>query len=513
MRQSGLILHPTSLPGSGGIGALGQAAQNFVDFLASAKQQLWQILPLGPTDFGNSPYMTISAFAGNPLLIDLEALRDQGWLPADELVDIPPAGPRVDFEAVIPFKARCLAKAFLGFQEKATAAERAEVQSFRQAQGHWLEDFALFVALRETREEKSWNQWPMPLRMREAAALAEAKAALRDTIDRVVFEQFVFAQQWQALRRYANDKGVKIIGDVPIFVAYNSVDVWANREIFRLDAEGHPTHVAGVPPDYFSPTGQLWGNPLYRWDVLAQRGYDWWVQRFATTFAQVDMVRIDHFRGFEAFWEVAADAPNAIKGRWVKGPGMALFDTLRQELGALPVIAEDLGVITPEVEALRDATGFPGMKVLHFAFGGDPNDVHLPHRHTHNTVVYPGTHDNDTTQGWYTKLDSKTADRVRLYFNIDGHDIGWQMLTAAWASVADRALAPVQDLLSLGSEARMNTPGEAKGNWGWRLLYWQLNPEMALRLRRITERYGRALPEEAEAKKSDANDAAVSPLD
>ncbi|MDX9722336.1 MAG: 4-alpha-glucanotransferase [Myxococcota bacterium] len=492
MRQSGIILHPTSLPSSGGIGTLGDAAYAFVDFLAEAQQQLWQVLPLGPTDEGHSPYMCTSAFAGNPLLIDLDRLRNDGWLAAEEIYDRPPSGPKVDFPAVLTFKTRCFAAAHRGFRDNASAHHRGEFEAFCREEADWLDDFSLFTALREAHQGAPWWTWELSLRRREADALQQARSEHAELIDRICFEQWVFFRQWHALHRYANTRGISIIGDMPIFVASNSADVWANQPIFQLDENGHRTVVAGVPPDYFSPTGQLWGNPLYRWDVLAERNYDWWVNRFRALLRMVDKCRIDHFRGFESFWEVPSDSPTAMTGRWVPGPGRALFDAVREQLGELPLIAEDLGIITEAVEQLRVALGLPGMKVLQFAFDGDPTNLHLPHNHHANAVVYPGTHDNNTIVGWYQELGAEAGDQLRLYFAIDGRDIAWQMLTAAWSSVADTAIASMQDLLSLGGEARMNTPGLSQGNWAWRLLYWQVNSTLALRLRELTRRFARA---------------------
>ncbi len=491
-RQSGLILHPTCLPGPGGIGTLGSHARAFIDFLAESEQQVWQILPLGPTGLGNSPYMATSAFAGNPLLIDLQELVDEGWLEAQCADEAPPTSVRVDFGAVIVHKERCLTAAWDAYQRRATDRQRADHDAFVAEHAEWLEDFALFTALGRATHHAPWSEWPRALRVREPAALEAARVQHANAMARIRFEQFVFERQWNALHDYARAKQVSIVGDVPIFVAGNSADVWANPELFVLDDEGLPTVVAGVPPDYFAEKGQLWGNPLYRWDVLAERDYAWWVARFRRVLGQVDTVRIDHFRGFAAYWEVKADREDAMEGRWVPGPGRALFDRVREELGDIPVIAEDLGIITPEVEALRDALGLPGMKVLHFGFGGDSLNPHLPHNHVPRCVVYPGTHDNDTTLGWYQQLDQQAADHVRIYLHIDGRDIAWQLLVPAWASVAELAVANTQDILGLGSEHRMNTPGVADGNWEWRLTEGQLSVALALRLRSMTRRYGRS---------------------
>ncbi|HLZ70123.1 MAG TPA: 4-alpha-glucanotransferase [Dehalococcoidia bacterium] len=496
-RAAGILLHPTSLPGPHGCGDLGDAAYGFVDWLARARQRLWQILPLGPTGFGNSPYATRSAFAGNWLLISLERLRDAGLLENADLDGAPAAqADRADFAAVLPWKQERLRRAFAHFEAGAGAEQRERLQSFAAAQAHWLDDFALFMALRSAHQDQPWSAWPSALRSRDAAALADAERSLASEVAFQRFVQWQFTERWGALKAYANQRGVRVLGDLPIFVALDSADVWAHPELFQLDAAGRPLAVAGVPPDYFSATGQRWGNPLYRWDVLAQTGYAWWIERFRHALTQADLVRIDHFRGFEAYWEVPADEATAVNGRWQPGPGIALFDAVRAALGTTPFVAEDLGVITPEVEALRRAVGAPGMKVLQFAFGDDATNPYLPHNYTANAVVYTGTHDNDTSAGWWAALGEVERDRVRRYLARDGSDLAHDLIRLAYSSVAEMAIAPAQDVLGLGSEARMNLPGRAQDNWAWRLLPGALRDDHAAWLAELADTYGRA-PREA----------------
>ncbi len=490
-RASGILLHPTSLPGPHGIGDVGQTARRWVDFLAAARQRFWQVLPLGPTGFGDSPYQCFSAFAGNPLLIDLDDLVKRGWLLEDDArppTSFPEA--RVDYGAVIPFKRRALHLAFQGFQARAGQEDRSAFAAFCAQEAHWLDDFALFMALKD-RFQAAWNEWPDEVRLRHPSAIDRYRRELAPAVDEHRFIQWTFFRQWEALKGYAHRRGIQIIGDIPIFVAYDSADVWAHPEIFYLDEEGRPTVVAGVPPDYFSPTGQLWGNPLYRWDVMAEYGYRWWIDRFRAVLRMVDWVRLDHFRGFEAYWEVPAGMPTAEVGRWVKGPGDDFFRALKQELGHIPIIAEDLGFITPEVKALRERWGFPGMKVLQFAFSG-PDNEYLPHNYTSpNWVVYTGTHDNDTTVGWFQSLDEDTRRFVLTYLARDGADIAWDLMRLAWQSVAVLAIAPMQDVLRLGTEARMNLPGRPWGNWQWRMKGNALSDELAQALAEMTYTYGR----------------------
>ncbi len=495
-RAGGVLVHPTSFPGPYGIGDLGQGAYDFIDFLVRSRQSIWQILPLGPTGYGDSPYQSFSAFAGNPLLISPALLQQDGYLPDPLAVETPdfPAD-RVDFGWVIDWKNELLAQAHRRFQSDPPEGKQETFDYFCQAQSPWLDDFALFMALKARHQAHQggvWNTWPADIAGREPEAMARWSKKLAAKIALEKFKQFLFFEQWLALKQYANERAIRIVGDVPIFVAYDSADVWANPEIFYLDDDGGPTVVAGVPPDYFSATGQRWGNPLYRWDRLARSDYAWWADRLRMVFTQVDVVRIDHFRGFDAYWEIPADEPTAVVGRWVKGPGADFFKAMREALGDLPIIAEDLGVITPAVEALRDQFAFPGMKILQFAFGGERNSNFLPHNFTRNCVVYTGTHDNETTLGWYRNTTADEKDHVRRYVARDGSDIAWDMVRLAYASVADTAVAPLQDLMALGNEARMNFPGKTGGWWTWRYTAEMLTDEIGQRLLELTELFGRA---------------------
>lgn len=504
-RASGILLHPTSLPGRFGIGDLGLEAYRFADFLYAAKQRVWQVLPLGPTGYGDSPYQVFSAFAGNPLLISLESLAEQGLLSPQDWSDVPPFSPaKVDYGAVIQFKLPLLRKAFGRFQCNAGSTTQGAFQQFCQRQAAWLDDYALFMAIKEAHGGSAWNQWDSAITLRRPEALRHWEAELSEEIQCRKFWQFLFFSQWMALKQYCHERRIQIMGDIPIFVALDSADVWSNPQLFHLDEQGNPTVVAGVPPDYFSATGQLWGNPLYRWDVMAASGYDWWVQRFRAAFEVVDMVRIDHFRGFESYWEVPAQETTAIHGRWVSGPGAELFDAARQALGELPIVAENLGLITPEVEALRKQLGFPGMAVLQFAFGsGTPDSEFLPHNYCRNLLVYTGTHDNDTTVGWWNSTGE--ADSTRLpeevqrerefvckYLGVDGSDIHWDFIRAVLASVAKLAMVPLQDVLGLESYARMNLPARPDGNWQWRFVSGMLTESIQERLKELTMLYGRA---------------------
>lgn len=490
-RYSGVLAHPTSLVGRHGIGDLGAGAFAFVDWLARAKQQIWQILPLGPTGFGDSPYASYSAFAGNPLMIALDGLVTEGLLDERELEADGLQGERVDFDAVTSFKVPLLQRAAERFQAGQGAGLRDDYSRFRAAQAGWLDDYALFRALKEEQSGALWSEWPGPLALRDDAALAEARARLADDIDTQCFMQFIFFRQWDAVKRYANERGVQVLGDIPIFVALDSADVWANSAQFQLDEQARPTAVAGVPPDYFSATGQLWGNPLYDWDAMQADGFRWWVERFRAVYSLVDIARIDHFRGFEDYWSVPAGEETAINGNWQPGPGRALFDTVRESLGDLPVVAEDLGMITKDVDLLRESLGYPGMSVLQFAFGSGSDNLYLPHNLVRNTVVYTGTHDNDTTLGWFTNTDEHTRDHVRRYLHTDAGDIAWELIAVALASVAQTAIVPLQDVLGLGAEARMNLPGQGTGNWDWRMQPGALTDEMAERLAGLVVLYGR----------------------
>jgi 4-alpha-glucanotransferase len=495
-RASGILLHPTSLPGPG-TGDLGEQAFRFVDWLAAAGQSLWQTLPLVAVNEGGSPYNALSAFAGNPLLISPAELHLHGLLSEEAAAAPDLDDDALDFPAALRWKDDVVRAAYALLADDEEL--RADFRAYRQEEAAWLDDYALFRALREAHEGRSWDDWPAPLRERHPNALEEARHQLFDEIDRHAYGQYLFDVQWSAVRRYAHSHGIRIVGDVPIFVAYDSADVWAHPELFELDEELRPTVVSGVPPDYFSATGQRWGNPLYRWDVLEKTGYRWWIDRFRRTLEMVDVVRVDHFRGFESYWEVPADEDTAMRGRWMPGPGRRLFDAVRQELGGLPLVAEDLGIITTEVEALRDDLDLPGMRVLQFAFGGDdPGNPHLPRNYVHNAVAYTGTHDNDTVLGWYADADRDAKSAVDESVGT-GSEMHWRMMEAVLRSDAGWAIVPLQDVLGLGGQARMNTPGVAEGNWGWRLRAGALTPELAARLAELVRRTGRAPREEDRA--------------
>ncbi len=499
-RFAGIILHPTSLPGRFGIGALGEEATRFIDFLEAAGQTIWQVMPLGPTGYGNSPYAVRSSFAGNHLLISQKMLAEEELVTRHELAQVPPfPADRVDFEPVIAWKENLLLHAYQRFRDQ---GRLKELDSFIEKRSSWLPDYALYMAIRH-RDSRAWHEWPAPLARREPRALAEARSELTDLISFHVFLQARFADQWQKIKARAHQAGIRILGDIPIFPAHDSADVWANQRIFKLDASGRPLVVAGVPPDYFSETGQLWGNPVYRWDVLKAEGYRWWVERFRRTLELVDIVRLDHFRGFEASWQVAAGEKTAIKGKWVRGPGLDLFRKIEAELGRLPIIAEDLGVITARVRKLRDDAGFPGMMVLQFAFGGNARHPFLPHNYAPRCVVYTGTHDNDTTVGWFASLNPDERGRVRRYLATDASDIAGDLIRLAYQSVAETALVPMQDVLRLGSEARMNLPGRGEGNWSWRFRWDQLDEGRVSGLRELAATYGR-LPQAESAAESGA---------
>ena len=491
-RASGVLLHPTSLPGPHGSGDFGANAYHFVDWLVAAGQKLWQILPLGGIGPGNSPYMSTSAFAGNVLLIDLAELQRRGWLTAEEIT--PPAGlaeQRLNFASVVPFRMDRLARAAQRFAAQASAEERADLQAFCERHADWLPEHVLFMTLAEQHNWRDWSSWDAPLAARNPVALAAARQIHAERIAFWTFCQWCFFRQWLALKAYANGKGIAVIGDAPIFIAYQSAEVWARPELFQLDAKGRPSVVAGVPPDVFSETGQRWGNPLYRWEAHARDGYAWWVQRIRRIFELVDIVRIDHFRGFAGYWEIPASEATAVKGRWLPGPGEALFEAIARELGPLPIIAEDLGVITPDVVALRRKFAFPGMRILQFAFEGGSGNAYLPHNHEPDTVVYTGTHDNDTTPGWWHSLDEPQRARVRDYLGSAAHEIHWDLIRAACASVADTVVHPMQDVLGLGGEHRMNLPGRGEGYWEWRFAWSQVRPEHAQRLAHLAQLYRR----------------------
>jgi 4-alpha-glucanotransferase len=502
-RSSGLLLHITSLPSRGGIGDLGPAAYEFADFLAASRQRLWQVLPLNPVGYGNSPYGAVSAFAGNPLLISLELLASWGWLPVERLDSIPVHhGSKVDFDEVRRTKLPLLAEAARAFLADRPPDQYARFEEFCREQQSWLDDFATFTVLRRKYGSAAWSTWPEEIARRDSAALEEIR---REHCDEIACEravQFAFDEQWKALRRYCADRGIQFIGDVAIFVSFDSADVWTHPEIFELDTNLQPKRVSGVPPDYFSANGQRWGNPLYKWDVLESRRFDWWVDRMRRAYELYDLIRLDHFRGFEAYWAIPADQETAIHGEWIKAPGSALFRRLREALGGLPVIAEDLGLITQEVEDLRREFDLPGMRVLQFGFSSRGAHNHLPHRFERNAVVYTGTHDNDTTEGWWRHGASQVEiAAAREYLGEVGENVVWPLIRAASSSVADLCVFPVQDILGYGSEARMNTPAEPADNWTWRLRPGVLTPELAERMAAlcaVTDRDGVGLtPEEA----------------
>lgn len=499
-RSSGLLLHPTSFPGPYGIGDLGTVAYNFVDFLEASGQQIWQILPLGPTGHGNSPYMSYSSMAGNPLLISLDVLQEEGWLTADELAALPEFPlDTVDFDAVMETKLPLLNRAADRFHAAASPQQRQAFNSFCQSRDFWLDDFALFMALKDAHDGKGWHQWDEAIARRQPAALQQWRTTLQAEINRYKFLQFEFFRQWSQLRQYANDRQIQIIGDMPIYVAHDSADVWALPHLFHLDPEtGEPALMAGVPPDYFSETGQLWGNPIYNWEEMKQRGFQWWLHRLQALLDYIDLIRIDHFRGFQAYWAVPHGETTAMNGEWIEAPGHELFLAVREGLGSLPILAEDLGVITPEVEALRDEFEFPGMKILHFAFGSGAGNPYLPFNFDRNCMVYTGTHDNNTTVGWFESLSDWDQDNVLQYFGGATEGIHWSMIRLAFSSVANQAVVPFQDVLGLGADARMNIPGVAEGNWGWRYRAEALNEEVSGRLRWLTDIYGRSpLPKPA----------------
>jgi 4-alpha-glucanotransferase len=490
-RSSGVLLHLSSLPSHGGIGDLGPAAHEFVEFLAAAKQHVWQVLPLCPTGFGNSPYAGTSAFAGNPSLISLELLADWGWIERDRIAGLAGKSGNVNFEKVEQQKLPLLYEAAAKFLDRGSssaehAAQWQRFQEFCRAQADWLDDYALYAELRRQYKTGAWTQWPEPLRRREPDALGEAARNSERALAQERALQFAFSLQLASLRKAATSHGIRILGDVAIFVNMDSSDVWVHPDIFELDEDLNPIHIAGVPPDYFSPTGQRWGNPLYRWDVLAERGFDWWIERVRRACELYDIVRLDHFRGFESYWSIPAKEETAINGTWVKAPGLELFRALEAAIGPLPLVAEDLGMITAEVDALRLELGFSGMKVMRFGFGDPGAHIHLPHRVVPNTVIYTGTHDNDTTQGWWNTATPQEREGLDAYVGpVDGRP-AWPLIRSVFASVAEIALAPAQDLLELGSEARMNTPAVPEGNWSWRAPQGSWSPELAARLAALT---------------------------
>jgi 4-alpha-glucanotransferase len=490
-RSSGLLLHPTSFPGPYGIGDLGPFAYRFIDYLAETGSKLWQVLPLGPTGYGDSPYQCFSAFAGNPYLVSPDFLKNDGLLGEEDFADMPQWDPsHVDFGLLYRWKPALLDKAYRRFESMPRGTLHAEFDAFRFDNTSWLADYALFMALKDAHGGIPWNEWPAPLRHRDPSALGEARQAHADAIRRQEFRQFLFFRQWNALRGYVHSKGIQIIGDIPIFVAMDSADAWSYPDLFYLDEYGKPTVVAGVPPDYFSPTGQLWGNPLYRWEAHKASGYRWWIERIRATLGTVDIVRIDHFRGFAGYWEIPGDAPTAQTGRWVPGPGIDLFYAIREALGDLPIIAEDLGEITPDVIELRDSLGLPGMKIFQFGFSG-PDNPFLPHHYPANCVAYTGTHDNDTALGWYRTAPSHERDFYHRYVSRDNADVPGDMIRVIWRSVAAFAIAPLQDFLGLGSEARINFPGKVGGYWAWRMSESMLSDDLKWRIKELNYVYQR----------------------
>jgi 4-alpha-glucanotransferase len=488
-RAAGVLLHPTSLPGRYGIGDVGDELGAFLDWMRDAGLRIWQVLPLNPPGYGNSPYGCLSSYAGNPLLISPRRLVDDGLLPEHDVPSFP--NDHVDFDRVVAFKSALLRQSFAHFRATASDEQRAALTAFERDNA-WLPDWALFAALRELHENREWPAWPAELAGRDKETIARARRELAEEIRFHKYAQWLFFTQWAAVRRAADAHAIELMGDVPIYVAWDSADVWANRHLFQLDESGAPSVVAGVPPDYFSESGQRWGNPLYRWDVLRETRYRWWVSRIRAALRFADVVRIDHFRGFAAYWEIPASEPTAIHGRWMPGPGKALFDAVRNALGDLPLVAEDLGFITPEVHELRRAIGIPGMRILQFAFE-QPNSPHLPHCYPRETVVYSGTHDNDTARGWYEHATEQERATAATYLGLSSaDDAAWTLIRTAFTSVADSAIVPLQDILGLGSEGRMNMPGNETDNWSWRLQEGALTEAHAAKVRGLAEVSGRA---------------------
>lgn len=493
-RSSGILLHPGSLPGKYGIGTLGHEAMKFIDFLKKSNQKLWQIFPLGPTGYGDSPYQSFSSFAGNPYLIDFDTLISYGLLQNEDFDNtFWGENPEyIDYGAIYNQKFPLLKKAFNNFKSGDFTELKNEFHKFKEENSSWLEDYSMFISLKNRFNGLQWGQWPEDIKLRNIEAINKYREELYDEIEFQKFIQYLFFKQWFEIKKYANENGIKIIGDIPIFVAADSADTWANPEIFLFDHNLNPVKVAGVPPDYFSETGQLWGNPLYNWDKLAETNYKWWIERVRANLSICDIIRIDHFRGFESYWAVPFGDDTAQNGEWQKGPGISLFSAIKNQLGELPIIAEDLGFMTPEVINLREETGFPGMKILGFAFDSGEENDYLPHTYVKNCVVYTGTHDNDTLAGWFDKANENDRNFAKEYLNIsDNSQMNWGMIKGAWRSVADMAIAPIQDFLGLGSEARINTPGIASGNWQWRLEENMLTDELAEKIAKITKMYGR----------------------
>jgi 4-alpha-glucanotransferase len=484
-RRAGILLHITSLPGAGQQGDLGQDAYNFVNFLCASGITVWQTLPLGATHNDGSPYQCLSAHAGNPELINIEWLSDVGWLSGSEQCE------NCHKKTEKSYKSCLITQAFYGFLDRATPEDKTDFKQFCHDKAFWLDDFALFMVLRNQYNQQCWNQWPESLKQRDTNAIKMATTRLKSEIDIIKFEQYVFFRQWMALKTYANERGILLFGDIPIFVSYDSSDVWANRDVFKLDTQGEMSVVAGVPPDYFSEDGQRWGNPHYNWDYLQHTGFHWWIERMQTQREQFDILRIDHFRGLEAAWEIPATEQTARVGQWVEAPGSALLKTIIEKVDSLSLVAEDLGIITPEVEALRDEFHLPGMKILQFAFGGNADNPYLPDNYEKNCVVYTGTHDNDTTLGWSEKLSDAEKAYIFDYLGNPAMSLHCALIQTALASVANLAIIPMQDILELNSEHRMNTPGTIAGNWNWRFQWHQLAPERAARLAYLVKIFNR----------------------
>ena len=487
-RAGGILLHPVSLPSSYGIGDLGSAAHHWLEWLADAGCSMWQMLPLGPPGYSESPYQNYSSFAGNPLLISLDILIEDGLLTEDDLHTMPefPVD-RIAYVEVMSFKYAALALAAERFFQGKNVSLAKAFEEYDHENQDWLNDFALFMALKEAHDGLPWTAWESGVATRQPEAIMRAARALKSEVDKYRFHQFFFHRQWRQVRQHASDVGVQLIGDLPIYVAHDSVDVWLRPDLFQVDESGMPTHVAGVPPDYFSPTGQRWGNPLYRWERMQEENFDWWVRRFQAVLNRVDLVRFDHFLGLNRNWQIPAENQTAEQGTWHPVPGADLLRTLREALGGLPIIVEDLGLVTPEVEELRDQFSLPGMKILQFAFDSGPENESLPHHYPTNCVAYTGTHDNETARGWYENASESTRDHFRRYTGSDGSHAAWDMIRCIWESRADRAIAPMQDLLELNNDARMNVPGTSEGNWSWRMQEIHLSQELADKMRALNE--------------------------
>ena len=487
-RSSGTLVHPTSFPSKYGMGDLGHEAYTFINFLEETGQTIWQVLPLSPTGYGNSPYASYSAFAGNPYLISPDKLQEKGYVTAEDLSDaVLPIKTEADYEASYEKKDKLYKKAFKNFRESSTKADEKRLKEFKKRNKYWLEDYTLFIACSISNDREPWNMWSKEMAQRKPSALKKARKKFADEMEYQAWLQFEFYEQWTTLKDYANSKNIRIVGDIPIFVDHNSADVWSHPEFFAVDKQGNRELVAGVPPDYFSETGQLWGNPLYKWDAIKKDGFSWWLERFKQMFDLFDAIRVDHFRGFDEYWEVKASEDTAINGEWVEAPGVELFTTIKEKLGSLPIIAEDLGLMTQGVEDLRDQFDFPGMKILQFAFDSDETNSFLPHNYPQNCVTYTGTHDNDTTIGWYKSAPDIEQHRAREYTRSDGSQIQWELIRLGMFSVADQAIFPLQDFMNLETSHRMNTPGTVGNNWLWRYTPEMLQSVDTHRIRKMAE--------------------------